>query len=462
MRPPLLVLAAATVVALLACSNDERPAPTAAELRQQGGTGTVDVSGAGAFAQPMPHLTSEEQRAFFVGNNFFNDNWVTAPSSTEGRDGLGPLFNAQSCSTCHFKDGRGQPPADADDPVRGLLIRLSVLDGNGTSRPHPELGDQFQDRSIRGLPSEGSIVITTTEEPGAYEDGTTYSLGRPHYTLVDPNGRPINDRRLLLSPRVAPPIFGVGLLEGVPAATLGALEDPDDADGDGISGRIHRITDPSTGDTAVGRFGWKAAVPTVRAQNAGAFVGDIGITSAERPEQPCSPIQTDCLAAPVGGDPELDDQKLDRITFYARTLAVPARRDVTMPKVTRGAEVMDDLGCTACHVAELTTGRDPVPDLDDQVIRPYTDLLLHDLGDGLADHRPDGDASGAEWRTPPLWGIGLTQNVNHHTRFLHDGRARNLAEAILWHGGEAGPSAGRFRRLNAVDRAALLAFLESL
>jgi CxxC motif-containing protein (DUF1111 family) len=409
----------------------------------------------------MPGLTSEEQRAFFVGNNFFNDNWVTAPSSTEGRDGLGPLFNAQSCSTCHFKDGRGQPPTTADDPTRGLLIRISVLDDDGQPVNHPVLGDQFQDRAIRGVPAEGSIVITTTEEPGTYGDGEAYSLGAPHYALVDPTGAPIPGR-LLLSPRVAPPIFGVGLLEGIPAATLEALDDGEDADDDGISGRVNHIVDPDTGQAAIGRFGWKAAVATVRDQNANAFVGDIGITSAERPGQPCTSAQTECLAAPSGGDPELDEQKLDRVTFYARTLAVPARRDVTKPKVERGERLMADIGCTACHVAELTTGPDPVPDLDEQVIRPYTDLLLHDMGPGLADDRPDFDASGTEWRTAPLWGIGLTHNVNRHTRFLHDGRARNLAEAILWHGGEAEPAKERFRTLSAADRVALLAFLESL
>lgn len=461
-RPLLLAIAAATLV-LAACSDggSTAPAPTAEELALQGGAGTVRVAGAGAFAQPMPGLTDAQRRAFFVGNNFFNDNWVTAPSSTEGRDGLGPLFNAQSCSSCHFKDGRAQPPADADDPTRGLLLRISVPDPSGEPLDHATFGDQFQDRSIRGVPPEGSVVITTTERPGTFADGTPYTLGEPTYTLLDAGGQPVPGP-LLVSPRIAPAIFGVGLLEAIPDDTLNSLADPTDEDGDGISGRVHHVEDPVTGRRAIGRFGWKAAVPTVREQNANAFVGDIGITSSLRPEEQCTAPQTECLAAPNGGRPELDDQKLDRVTFYARTLAVPARRDVARSTVTKGAELMDELGCTSCHTAELHTGPADVPDLAHQTIRPYTDLLLHDLGPGLADGRPDLDASGREWRTPPLWGIGLTRTVNRHTRFLHDGRARSLAEAILWHGGEAEAAKERFRTLDADDRAALIEFLESL
>jgi CxxC motif-containing protein (DUF1111 family) len=466
MRRPILVRAAAAalLVATASCSDDaggpRSAGPTAPELTLQGGDGTVDVAGNGAFAQPMPHLSNEQRRHFFVGNSFFNDNWVTAPASATGRDGLGPLFNAQSCSSCHFKDGRGQPPAAPDDPTRGLLLRISVLDDEGRPVPHPTLGDQFQDRSIRGVPDEGSVVITTTEQPGAFADGEGFSLGAPTYVLLDPASVPIPG--LLVSPRVAPPIFGVGLLENVPAEQLEALEDPDDEDGDGVSGRVHRVLDPQTGEPTIGRFGWKASVPTVRDQNANAFNGDVGITSSIRPDGPCTAAQSECLAAPHGGDPELDDEKLDRVTFYARTLAVPARRDVAAPDVADGARLMDTVGCTTCHVAELTTGRSDLPDLDRQTIRPYTDLLLHDLGPGLADDRQDDDATGREWRTPPLWGIGLTETVNGHTRFLHDGRARSLTEAILWHGGEAEPATERFRQLTRRERTAILRFLESL
>jgi CxxC motif-containing protein (DUF1111 family) len=476
MRRPSLLLVMAAALVLAACSGSSpgdggsAAEPTDAELTAQGGDATVDLAGSGAFAQPVPGLGNEERRTFAVGNNFFNDNWVTAPASTTGRDGLGPLFNAQSCSSCHFRDGRAQPPADGDDPERGLLLRLGVVGAAGTSEPHRSLGGQLQDRATRDIPVEGTVEITRAEEPGEYPDGTPYSLLVPRYRVLDETGRPLDD--LLVSPRIAPPVFGVGLLEGVPELDIIALADPDDGDGDGISGRANLVPDPDApdGEPVLGRFGWKAAVPSVVEQNAGAFVGDIGITSSLRPDQPCTRLQAECLSAPDGGDPELDDRKLDQVTFYTRTLAVPARRDVASADTRDGQARFGELGCAACHVGELRTGPSDIAALDGQVIRPYTDLLLHDMGEALADARPDGDVvatpdtdpTGREWRTPPLWGIGLVETVNRHTRFLHDGRARSLEEAILWHGGEAQAAADRFRALDAKERAKVLAFLESL
>jgi CxxC motif-containing protein (DUF1111 family) len=422
----------------------------------------------------VPGLDSDGRRFFAVGNNFFNDNWVIAPASTEGRDGLGPVFNAQSCSSCHFRDGRGKPPEGPDDPERGLLIRLSVRDGEGVA-PHPIYGDQLQDRSIPDVPIEGTVEITYAEEAGDYDDGTPYSLAVPTYVLRDADGSPLGDD-VLFSPRVAPPMFGVGLLELIPEADIVAAADPDDADGDGVSGRPAYVADEDQGAEAersgelaedatvvLGRFGWKALAPTVEDQSAAAFRADIGVTNPLRPEQPCTDAQPECLAAPSGGEPEVDDQKLSRVTFYSRTLAVPARRAVGEPETDRGESVFTSVGCASCHTAEHRTGEsDTAEALSDQTIRPYTDLLLHDMGPGLADGRPEGDADGTEWRTPPLWGIGLTETVNRHTRFLHDGRARSLEEAVLWHGGEAAGAQERFRALPAADRRALLAFLESL
>ena len=449
---------------LVACGGGGSDAPDLPDpgvLTRQGGDATVAVAGRDAFAQPMPGLTGAQQTTFAIGNNFFNDNWVTAPASTEGRDGLGPIFNAQSCSSCHFKDGRGEPPKADDDPTRGLLLRLSVRGADGSPVPSPTLGDQLQDRAIHGLDPEGAIRIRIDEQPGRFSDGQPYSLAAPTYEIVGPDGEPLPED-LLISPRLAPPVFGVGLLEAVPADTIEANADPEDGDDDGVSGRANHVVDPATGQLVVGRFGWKAAVPTVKAQVAGAFVGDIGITSSARPKQPCTPVEADCLAAPNGGDPEVDDRKLDQVTFYNRTLAVPARRAAGDATTRRGQERFDELGCTGCHLSELRTGDADVPGLANQVIRPYTDLLVHDMGAGLADHRSDGEASGREWRTPPLWGIGLVQTVNGHTRFLHDGRARDLTEAILWHGGEATDARERFQKLSADGRAQILAFLESL
>jgi CxxC motif-containing protein (DUF1111 family) len=469
----------AALLTSLSCSgsgDDDggAPEPTDAERAASGGDATVEVFGRQAFGQPVPSLDNEDQRTFAVGNSFFRDNWVTAPSSTEARDGLGPIMNAQSCSTCHFEDGRAQPPEGPDDPQRGLLLRLSVDgDGDGAApQPHPLYGEQLQDRSILGVPAEGTVVITTTDVDGEYGDGTTYTLAEPHYEVVDEDGEPLLDDDVMISPRIAPAMFGVGLLEGVPDGVLLDLEDPGDEDDDGISGRVRHVTDPAaaegsddSGDedaTVVGRFGWKAGAPTVEAQTAAAFQGDIGVTSSLHPEQPCTSVETECRAAPDGGDPEVSDERLDQVTFYSRTLAVPARRDVGAAETDDGEELFGDIGCASCHVESLETGPSDIRALDEQTIRPYTDLLLHDMGPDLADNRPEGDASGSEWRTPPLWGIGLVENVNGHTRFLHDGRARNIEEAILWHGGEAEEARVRFTDLSESDRRAVLAFLESL
>lgn len=463
---------ALALVTVAACSGDDgsEAAPaedtaTTIDRTASGGDATVGVAGAGAFEQPVPGLEGEDRRAFAVGNNFFNDNWVTAPASTDGRDGLGPTFNAQSCSSCHFRDGRGQPPVDPDDPERGLLLRISVLDEDGEIVPHPVYGDQLQDRSIEGVPAEGRIHIDLVEQRGSYADGTPYVLQRPEYSVVDTAFGSLDDTvegTVVLSPRVAPFVFGVGLLEGIPEADVVAGADPDDSDGDGISGRPNRAVDPRTGEEALGRFGWKAQVATVEAQSAGAFLGDIGITTPLSGPENCPPAQTACAAAPDGGTPEVDEHKLDRVTFYTRTLAVPARRAVGEPETDAGEQLFADLGCASCHTPRATTGPSEVAALDRQSIAPYTDLLLHDMGDGLADGRPDGLATGSEWRTPPLWGIGLVETVSGHSRYLHDGRARDLTEAVLWHGGEAQSAQAGFLELSSEDRQALIVFLESL
>jgi CxxC motif-containing protein (DUF1111 family) len=266
----------------------------------------------------------------------------------------------------------------------------------------------------------------------------------------------------MMSPRIAPQLPGVGLLEVVPEGDIMALADADDRDGDGISGRPNLVWDFLANEVRLGRFGWKANVPTLLQQNASAFLGDIGITSSPFSDTNCTSVEIACLEAPNGGSPEVDDLKLDRVTFYTQTLAVPARRSVEDPMVTAGEDLFTEIGCTSCHVASLNTGTSDVPELSNQLIHAYTDLLLHDMGPGLADGRPDFEASGKEWRTPPLWGIGLIETVNGHTRLLHDGRARTIEEAILWHAGEAEAARARFTSLTLDQVEALLAFLESL
>ena len=426
-----------------------------------GGETTAFSAGRNAFELSARNLTNEERRIFEIGDSFFNQNWVTAPASTTARDGLGPTFNAQSCSSCHSHDGRAKPPDHDDDPVRGLLLRLSVP-GDAGPVDEPTYGGQLQDRAILGVPVEGRIAIRYEELPGQYPDGTAYSLRRPTYVIVEPALGRLHPE-VMISPRIAPAIIGMGLLEAIPEERILALADPEDADGDGISGRVNRVWDIRRGQAAVGRFGWKANQPTVEQQGAGAFHGDIGITSSLFPTDNCPPAQTACRQAPTGGSPEMPDDRLAKVTLYVQTLAVPAMRRVDDPEVRQGARLFVEAQCAACHTPRHVTAADyPVRPLRDQVIFPYTDLLLHDMGAGLADGRPDGLASGREWRTPPLWGLGLIEVVNGHSMLLHDGRARNIEEAILWHGGEAQQSRDYFKSLSSEERAALLEFLEAI
>ncbi|MDF1657260.1 MAG: di-heme oxidoredictase family protein, partial [Verrucomicrobiales bacterium] len=403
-----------------------------------GGETTVFQDGQNAFSLPLANISRENRRAHVIGNSFFNKNWVIAPASTTARDGLGPLFNARSCSECHLRDGRGAPPV-GDEPLVGLLFRLSLPGKTETGGPFPvpSLGTQLGVRAIPGVEPEGNVRITYEEIEGTFADGNVYSLRKPRYEILAGTELPEN---LLISPRLALPVHGLGLLEAIPEEALLAAEDPDDKNGDGISGRANRVWNPETARVGTGRFGWKANQPTLRQQTASAFHGDIGITSAIHPQEALTESQFEKMSEVyIDPEPELDEKTLNRVVVYQQTLAPPARRDLKDPKVIRGKALFTQANCTACHTPEWQTAEavPGIPELAGQTIRPYTDMLLHDMGPDLADGRPDFEASGSEWRTPPLWGIGLTEAVNGHTFFLHDGRARNLEEAILWHGGEA-------------------------
>ena len=434
---------------------------------QLGGDATMAVSNENAYAFPLPMMPTGDLRKFTFGNRIFNTNWVTAPASVAALDGLGPVFNRVSCSGCHTRDGRGRPPEHETDSLESMLIRISLPgEGeHGAVKPVPHYGDQLNEKAIVGVPAEGRTVVRYTERPGTYPDGTHYSLAVPDYSFTDLAFGPF-PKDLRFSPRVASPVFGLGLLEAVPDDELLASADPDDANHDGISGRPNRVWDRASHTQRLGRFGWKANQPTLRQQIAAAALGDIGITTSMFPDQNVAEGQTAAAAAPAGGkngEPEMKDSFLDRVVFYSQTLAVPAARNVDDSRVKSGAAEFASIGCTACHTPTLTTGDyDNVPELSRQTIHPFTDLLLHDMGSELADGRADNQATGNEWRTAPLWGIGLTSTVNRHTRFLHDGRARSLEEAILWHGGEAEAARQRFMRLQRAQRESLLAFLDNL
>lgn len=429
-----------------------------------GGATTVFNDGKDAFALPLANIGRENRRKFSVGNSFFNENWIIAPASAASRDGLGPLFHARSCSACHTKDGRGAPPAEGE-VMTGLLLRLSVPGEGprGGPKPDPVYGDQLAVRAIPGAMPEAEVDVKWITTTHAFPDGETVELRRPEFTPVKWHYGPPAEN-LLVGPRLAQPVYGMGLLESVPEETLRALADPEDRDGDGISGRVNEVWSEEFQKTLPGRFGWKANQPTVKQQTADAFAGDMGLTTSLRPGDPFTPAQRPALAElPHGGEPEVSDLILDRVATYVRALAVPARRNLEDPEVRRGEALFRQINCSACHVPELKTGADAaLPELREQTFRPYTDLLLHDMGPDLADNRPDFLATGSEWRTQPLWGVGLNGTVNGNAFFLHDGRARTLQEAILWHGGEAEKSREAFRHLSKADRAALLRFLESL
>lgn len=435
-----------------------------------------------AFSHSSANMAFEREMDFKIGNGFFKRLWVSAPASTKAADGLGPLFNAKACQRCHIKDGRGHPPAGnyPDDTAESMFLRLSIPPQSDEDRglldthqvnviADPTYGTQLQDFAIQGHAAEGRMHITYEEVPVTLAGGETVSLRKPTYTITDLGYGPLHPD-VMMSPRVAPQMIGLGLLEQVPEDQIVANADPDDKDGDGISGKAQRVFDPIDGRVALGRFGWKAGEATIDAQNQGAFAGDMGISTPLKPfnSGECMAAQADCMAAPHGGDEqyaglEAPQQVTDLVRHYARHLAVPARREVDHPEVLRGKKLFHETGCASCHVPKFRTAADgPEPELRDQLIWPYTDMLLHDMGEGLADNRPEGLADGREWRTAPLWGVGLTETVSGHTFLLHDGRARNVTEAILWHGGEAEAAREAFRSLAADDRAALLRFVNSL
>lgn len=427
-----------------------------------GGETSRSVLGAKAFTLNAANQSAGRQRDFFFGNRLFNTNWVIAPASTSTFDGLGPLFNRVSCSGCHVRDGRGQSP-EAGGDFLSALVRVSIpgTDAHGGPNPHPAYGDQLQDRAIPGVRPEAKISLTWQEEKGSYGDGAPYSLRRPLISLSQPGYGPFG-QNVMTSLRTAPAVIGLGLLEAIPEADIRAAADPQDANGDGIRGRTNEVWDVAASRTALGRFGWKANQPNLRQQNAGAFNGDMGLTTSLFPRQNCLPAQKDCSKAPAGGTPEVSDIFLDKLTLYTRTLAVPFQRNGTEPDVRQGGRIFAAIGCAACHRPTWRTGPSDVPEVAHQTIHPFTDLLLHDMGDGLADGRPDFLAGGRDWRTPPLWGLGLLMATNGHEFLLHDGRARGPEEAILWHGGEGQKAKDAFRTLPAADRQALIAFLRSL
>ncbi|MGI9601665.1 MAG: di-heme oxidoredictase family protein [Acidimicrobiales bacterium] len=389
-----------------------------------GGQTTAFVDNEKAFNIPARNMGRPDDIRFVEANVVFE-------RSFRENEGLGPRFSASSCTGCHVNNGRSPGAAEGEELGEGFVV-LSVDD-----RTRALFGERLETLAVEGEIPEGPASVYWQTSIGAYPDGTVYELRSPE--VLAAGG--------WLVPRIAPHVAGTGLLEAIPDEDLRALADPDDLDGDGISGRLRTAVDVTTGEEAIGRFGWRAGQPTVAAQTATAFAKDMGLLTGLDPNI---------------ADPEVDHDRAELAAFYASALAVPAQRAADDPDVRAGADLFEQVGCASCHTPSFTTERVETRALSEQDIWPFTDLLLHDMGSGLNEPSSDPAVSDTEWRTPPLWGLGLHATVNGNDALLHDGRARTVEEAILWHAGEALPSTNAFKSLDATQRAQLLAFLHSL
>lgn len=414
-----------------------------------------------ALTRPIAELSTDDTARFLRGRSLFRQSWVIAPARDSEVDGLGPLYNRLACLSCHARNGRGGAPETPGERMQSMLVRLSLPGGRAgeAPRPHPVYGDQLNEEGIPGVPGEGRVQIRWIKQTIRLADGTRVERRKPHTRFVELAYGKLGP--VLTSLRVSPHVAGLGLLDAVPDETLEAMAA--ETKPDGIRGTVNRVDDRQTGTRAAGRFGLKSNAPNLRQQIAGAFVGDMSITSDIFPEENCTARQQACRQAPHGGRPELSREQLDDIVFYVAHLAPPPRRNEASPAVIRGSAVFAGMGCVACHRPALSTAANTqYPLLAQREFAPYTDLLLHDMGSALADGRPDHQASGRQWRTAPLWGLGVLNAINPNVGFLHDGRARNAEEAILWHGGEAKKSRQRYVAAPAEERRALIAFLNSL
>lgn len=424
--------------------------------RLSGGAATVFDATSKAFTHSVDGLSAHDEHVHELGDVGFEQTFVAAGAARFG--GLGPVFNNVSCISCHHNDGKGTPTAGFS--TSSLLFRLSLpgLDEHGGPNAVPGYGLQLQDQALFGVPCEAKVNITYNDVPVTYPDGSTVILRKPAYTLTDQYM--VMPANFLLSPRLAPPVFGAGLLENIPEQQILSYVDEKDANGDGITGKANYVYNPYTKKTELGRFGLKANTSSLLVQVATAYQQDMGVTSyVQGVESVFGQSQYDNKA----DDAELPDSILNATTFYVRTLGVPARRNTTDVEVKAGQTLFTQLNCSGCHRPTIQTGVNvTLSQISNQRIHPYTDLLVHDMGDGLADNRPDFLASGREWRTMPLWGIGLFEKTNGTPYYLHDGRARSIEEAILWHDGEAKKAKTAFMQLSKADRDRLVKFLQSL
>lgn len=439
----------------------DEAAPSWALATQVGGRLTVLTFSAQSFTRSAPELSFADRTKATVGGLVFNRVWhdgtlLHQPISS----GLGPKYISTSCTACHLRNGKGSIPNEQEDGLASMVLRLSVWQ-EGRAVAHPDYGGQLLTKATNGVEVDGSAELEWHERELALLDGSRIYLRRPIVRFVKSN-RGVLDDGTVTSLRASPAVFGLGLLEAVSESDIIRASSANKYAESGISGRINWIWNQTAERYEVGRFGWKAAKSSVRSQIAGALLDDIGITNPSLQNE--SSQNGRRHVNPEGTVSEIDEREFGALVFYIQTLAVPARGDRPSPDVLQGARLFSDAHCTKCHTPILRTGSDhAIAELNNQMINPYTDLLLHDMGIDLADQRPESMATGREWRTPPLWGLGLAELVSGgEEHYLHDGRARTLSEAIMWHGGEGSISRDAFGAMDADERHALVVFLRSL
>ena len=418
---------------------------------QAGGQNTVFLENSSAFGTNTPQLPLDKLPQFALGNRIFNTPWVQSPSSVKSFDGLGPLFDRKSCASCHIKDGKGRPPINENEPLRFMLTKSRIFK-DGKFIPSPKYGEQLQAQAILGEKKEPQVRVSWQQIKGKYPDGTSYTLRKPLIKLISPT-----PEKLYLAIRLAPAVFGLGLLEAIDEKTILKYADPNDSDNNDISGRANYTYDRISKKIKLARFGWKAQFVTIKEQIAHAAHQDIGLTNPLFPYENNSPDKKHEFEL------DLYNKFLNSMEFYLQNTAVPAQRKTKNKDVIKGSKLFVQIGCAKCHIPKHKTSVKYKPAyLANQTIYPYTDLLLHNMGADLAEPFPIKNVSRKEWRTPPLWGLGLHKIVNNHNFFLHDGRARTPEEAILWHGGEAQNARENFMNLSKKERQKLLQFLNSL
>jgi len=485
--------------------NNAQPAPSVQETiiapaepidneHLSGGNASVKKIKSDAFSQNSNNMVSIEKiKTFNIGDDFFNNPWVGGSASTSSRDGLGGLFNNNACQDCHIRDGRGHAPIDENDTdFDSILFRTAkanlgfeeeslLLHSLKANVPDRYFGSQLQQHGISGVSPEVNLRVSYQEKVVNFIDGSRVVLRVPKWKITSYKPEQNFEENTVFSARVAPPMIGLGLLALISEADILKKEDINDVDADGISGKANYVWSTNNQKMSLGRFGWKAGQPSILEQSADAFVNDMGLTNRLHQQEKCTETQAECLSAPNGnGDSvndynfEVSDIILNAITFYSTHLAVPERRDAYSEQVLTGKALFHQANCQSCHTPSYTTMVDQNQiELSEQIIFPYTDMLLHDMGEDLADFTLENKpasaemlyeflATATEWRTPPLWGLGLTKTVDPAASFLHDGRANTIMEAILWHGGEAESAKNKVLTFNQAEREALLAFLNDL